>query len=363
MPASFFRLLALRPVGSIARYCPRMVRSPRRNRCLSVQIWCAASLPSGSFSAVLRLSASCPRPGSTPIFPCGGKAGTTFDLELTQSADLDEADRLVFNHPGITAVPKTRDVGGRKEPIPNTFSVTIGANVPSGVYELYAGGLFGLSNPRTFVVGSQSEAREVEPNNDLDRANPLPLNSVVNGTINGETDVDVFRFAGKKGQRFVAFCRAVDIDSRLSPVLELTDESGRRLGYARQEVRHDPLVDAVLPADGTYFLKVRDFLYRGGPEYGYRLSAGSIPHIDFILPPAGVAGSTAKYTLFGRNLPGGEPSTVKVDGHRLEKCEVEITLPATAPLAPRTRRYGRSTREWASSPMSRRRRSANRIPC
>jgi hypothetical protein len=90
----------------------------------------------------------------------------------------------------------------------------------------------------------------------------------------------------------------------------------------------------VLPADGTYFLKVRDFLYRGGAEYGYRLSAGSIPHIDFILPPAGVAGSTAKYTLFGRNLPGGEPSSVKVDGHRLEKCEVEITLPATAPLAP-----------------------------
>ena len=68
------------------------------------------------------------------IFPCGGKAGTTFDLELTRSEDLDEADRLVFNHPGIAAVPKTRDAAGRKEPIPNTFSVTIAPNVPSGVY-------------------------------------------------------------------------------------------------------------------------------------------------------------------------------------------------------------------------------------
>ncbi|HEV8067957.1 MAG TPA: hypothetical protein VGP76_09475 [Planctomycetaceae bacterium] len=268
------------------------------------------------------------------IFPGGGKAGTTFDLELTRSEDLDEADRLVFNHPGITAVPKTRDAAGRKESIPNTFSVTIAANVPSGVYELYAGGLFGLSNPRTFVVGSQSEAREVEPNNDLDRANPLPLNAVVNGTIGSDTDVDVYRFEGKKGQRFVACCRAADIDSRLEPVLELTDSGGRRLGYARQELRRDPLVDAVLPADATYFLKVHDLTYRGGPEYVYRLAAGSIPHIDFLMPPAGIAGSTAKYTLFGRNLPGGEPSEVKVDGHRLEKCEVEITLPAVAPLAP-----------------------------
>jgi hypothetical protein len=309
-----------------------MFRSPRPTLRLrlgyaTAAAICLACLPSA-------VCAQLPQARLYAVFPCGGKAGTTFDLELTHSTDLDEADRLVFNHPGITAVPRTHDVGGRQEPIPNTFTVTVGANVPSGVYELYAGGLFGLSNPRTFVVGTQSEAREVEPNNDLDRANLLPLNSVVNGTINGETDVDVYRFAGKKGQRLVAFCRAADIDSRLSPVLELTDEAGRRLGYARQEVRHDPLVDAVLPADAAYFLKVRDFLYRGGPDYGYRLSAGSIPHIDFILPPAGVAGSTAKYTLFGRNLPGGEPSAVKVDGRPLEKCEVEITLPATAPLAP-----------------------------
>src|SRR5580704_13195299 len=311
-----------------------MVRSTRRNRCFSVQPWCAAACALWLVHCASPAFAQLPQARLYSIFPGGGKAGTTFDLELTRSEDLDEADRLVFNHPGITAVPKTRDAAGRKESTPNTFSVTIAPNVPSGVYELYAGGLFGLSNPRTFIVGSQSEAREVEPNNDLDRANPLPLNATINGAIGADTDVDVYRFEGKKGRRFVAFCRAADLDSRLSPVLELTDDAGRRLAHARQELRRDPLVDAVLPADATYFLKVHDLTYRGGPEYVYRLSAGSIPHIDFIMPPAGVAGSTAKYTLFGRNLPGGEPSTVAVDGHRLEKCEVEITLPATAPLAP-----------------------------
>jgi hypothetical protein len=311
-----------------------MFWSPRCCRAVRLRRYCA--LATGLWLLVCGSTAHAQLPQARlySIFPCGGQVGTTFDLELTRSEDLDEADHLVFNHPGITAAPKTREAAGRKEPIPNTFVVTIRPDVPSGVYELYAGGLFGLSSPRTFVVGSQPEIREVEPNNDLDHHNALPLGSIVNGTVSAETDVDVYRFAGKKGQRLVAFCRAADLDSRLAPVLELTDDGGRRLGYARQELRKDPLVDAVLPADANYFLKVHDSTYRGGPEYVYRLSAGSIPHIDFIMPPAGVAGSTARYTLFGRSLPGGEPSGVKVDGHVLEKSEVDITLPAAAPLAP-----------------------------
>jgi hypothetical protein len=306
----------------------------RQNSASRLRGYCVAIVAIGVTLCASTAVAQLPQSRLYSIFPCGGKAGTTVEVELTHSADLDEANRLVFNHPGITAVAKTRDVGGHPEPVANAFTVTIAADVPSGAYEMYAGGLFGLSNPRTFVVGSHTEAREVEPNNDLDRANLLPWNGTVNGTIGSEADVDVYRFTGKKGQRLVAFCRAADLDSRLSPALELTDEAGHRLGYARQEVRQDPVADAVLPADATYFLKVYDFQYRGGPEYGYRLTAGSIPHIDFIMPPAGVAGSTAKYTLFGRNLPGGEPSGVKSEGHSLEKCEVEITLPAIAPTAP-----------------------------
>jgi hypothetical protein len=305
--------------------------SPCRNRCCTrLSSACALLVVLSASTALAQL----PQARLYAIFPCGGKAGTTFDLELARSEDLDEADRLLFNHPGIAAAPKTRDVGGRKELIPNTFSVTIAPDVPSGLYEVRASGLYGLSNPRIFVVGSQPETREVEPNNGFDRSNELPLGTIVNATIGGETDVDVYRLVGKKGQRFVAFCRAADLDSRLEPVLELTDEGGRRLAHARQELHRDPVVDAVLPADATYYLKVHDFLYRGGPDYVYRLSAGSIPHIDFIMPPAGVAGSTAKYTLFGRNLPGGEPAGIKIDGRPLEKCEVEITLPLSAPIAP-----------------------------
>jgi hypothetical protein len=268
------------------------------------------------------------------IFPCGGKAGSTVELSLTTVADLDEADHLLFNHPGITAVPKTEKVGGHEKPVPNVFEVTIRPDVPTGIYEVCAGGLFGLSNPRVFVVGSQDEVRESEPNNDPEKANELIFGRIVNGTLGTATDVDCFRFRGKRGQHIVALCRASDLDSRLSPALEISGPDGRRLAYAREELRHDPAVDVVLPEDGAYVVKVHDFLFRGGPEYVYRLAVGMFPHIDFIMPPAGVAGTTGHFTLFGHNLPRGKPAGLSSEGRPLEKLDVAISLPSVPPIAP-----------------------------
>lgn len=297
-------------------------------------ILCLASAAFFALVGAMPAFAQLPQARLYSIFPCGGKAGTTVELTLTSFADLDECDRLLFTHPGITAVPKLQNVGGHNKAVPNAFEVTIRPDVPSGIYEVYAGGLFGLSNPRLFVVGSQTESRESEPNNDADTPNELVQNQIVNGTIGAPTDVDVFRFQGKRGEHLVATCRAADLDSRLSAVMELSTPDGRRLAYAREELRQDPMLDAVLPDDGSYLIKVHDFLFRGGPEYGYRLSAGVLPYIDYVMPPAGVAGTTGQFTLFGRNLPGGRPAGVTVEGRPLEKLDVAISLPSVPPIAP-----------------------------
>ena len=67
-------------------------------------------------------------------------------------------------------------------------------------HEVRAAGLFGMSNPRTFVVGSRVEAAEVEPNDTPEKPMPLELEKVINGRSDKETDVDFFKFAGKKDQ-------------------------------------------------------------------------------------------------------------------------------------------------------------------
>jgi hypothetical protein len=90
----------------------------------------------------------------------------------------------------------------------------------------------------------------------------------------------------------------------------------------------DPFIDATLPGDGDYFIKVHDALYRNGSGYHYRLSIGAQPHLDFVFPPAGLPGSNEQYTVYGTNLPGGTPSDVSVDGAALETAQVRIAIPA-----------------------------------
>lgn len=280
----------------------------------------AAMCPSAAFAQL-------PQTRVYAVYPMGSQVGQSFDLTLTSGADLEEMSKLLFSHPGITAVQKMQDVNGKPQPVGNVFTVTIAANVPPGRYEVRAVGFFGISNPRTFQVGTRAEIAEVEPNNAVEQATPIALEQTVNGKMNGATDVDWFKFTGKAGQRVLGELYARRLDSRFDGTLELYDAAGRRLTMARNNVQRDPLLDITLPADGDYLLKVYDFVYGGGEEYGYRLTLTAGPHIDFVMPPAGVPGTTGQFTLYGRNLPGGQPADVLSQGKPLQKLAVSIPVP------------------------------------
>jgi hypothetical protein len=267
------------------------------------------------------------------VFPPGAKQGATVDVTIA-GEDLEKAAALHFSNPGITAVQKTQapalgETG--PQPTPNQFTVTIAPEVQPGLYEVRASGKYGVSNPRAFVVGTRNELIEKEPNDASSQATDVPLGTVVNGQSNGANDQDFFQFTAKAGQRVILDCQAYRIDSRMDPSLVLYDPGGKELDRSRDMNRRDPLIDFTAPADGTYFVEVHDFLYAGNGEHFYRLSIGSDAYIDFIHPPAGVPGSNETYTLYGRNLPGGQPSDViGVDGKPLESLQVQIPVPADA---------------------------------
>jgi hypothetical protein len=263
--------------------------------------------------------AQLPQTRLNAVFPPGGQAGTTFDVSITSGTDLEEVQRLVFNHPGISAAAKPATN--------NQFSVSIASDVPPGLYEVRCLGLWGISNPRYFAVGVRPERMETEPNNTREQATPLEVNVTVNGKMNGGTDIDFYKVSLKAGQRLIGEFLGKRIDSRIDGAVEVYDTSGRRLAFARNNVQRDPLLDFTPPADGDYFLRVFDFVYAGGEEYAYRFTLHTGPYVDFIFPPAGVAGSTASYTLYGRNLPGGQPAGFAVGGKPLEKVTVDVALP------------------------------------
>ncbi len=158
----------------------------------------------------------------------------------------------------------------------------------------------------------------------------MPLNCSITGTISTPTDVDYYLFEGKKGQRVVVSCLASSIDSKLQPQIQLYTRAGSPLGFNRDYQGTDALLDATLPADGEYYVRVISFTYTlGGPEYFYRLSISTAPWIDAVFPPMVEPGKETKVTVYGRNLPGGvlDPSAV-IDGKVLESATVTVKPPA-----------------------------------
>lgn len=285
------------------------------------------------------VQAQAPLPPSLPdarlawIFPAGGKSGTSFDVTV-RGDDLDDAGQLLFDDPGITSAPKVAEPGlGQTGPQPVTgaFTVTIKPEVKPGVYEVRVLGRYGVSTPRAFVVGSLPEMNETEPNNALKQANLVPLGSVVNGVCD-ETMRDYFKFAARKGERIIIDCQAFRIDSRLDGTLVLYDSAGRELDRDRNTNRSDPMIDLTVPQDGEYAVALYDHVYGYYTVQGecfYRLSISTAPYLDYIFPPAGLPGSNGQYTVYGRNLPGGQPAPgMSVGGKQLEKLTVNIALPA-----------------------------------
>ena len=277
--------------------------------------------------------AQLPTPDVARLRPAAAKAGETLNVALYGS-NLDELKALRFTHPRITAQRVTKppaDFFTEPQPQGSSFLVTVANHVPPGIYEARAVSYLGISTARAFLVApaDSNEVLETGDHSTRETAMAVEVNSVVNGEVPGR-GIDWFRFQAKAGQRVLLELHAERIDSRLDGQLIVYDTKGREVARNRDTFGRDSFLEVSSQGDAEYFVAVSDILYRGGPEYFYRLGISTKPYIDFIDPPVGAAGSTETYTLFGRNLPGGKLSDISLDGHRLESLQVQITLPDVA---------------------------------
>jgi hypothetical protein len=300
-----------------------MTRAPRLGLSLTYLLSAAVLLSAAAARGQL------PTAELTSAFPMGGKLATSVDVTIS-GANLEDVTSLQFSHPGLSATPKMGPGGPNgkpPQPLANQFTVSISASVPVGVYEVRAVGKYGISNPRAFVVGNLTEVDGKQAGATAIAAKEVPLESTINGQASGER-ADFFRIAAKKDQRVLIESWAHRLDSKMDPAVVLLDPSGHEIARGKERQHRDILVDFRVPTDGNYTVKVYDFLYKGGGEYFYRLDVSTAPHVDFIMPPAGLAGTKSHYTIYGRNLPGGAPSDYKTDdGKPLEKIETDISLP------------------------------------
>ena len=247
----------------------------------------------------------------TSIFPVGCQVGSEAEVQV-HGVDLDGALGLHFSHPGITAEPIS---AGKPR-----FKVRVAADVPVGVYEVRFAGALGLSNPRLFAVGSLSESSSPASNTSRETAFALEENSVVNGIAVSRQSV-WFKVKAGKGQRLLLRVSAAALDSRLNPVVLLRNSAGERLARGND----NGLIDFTAALDGEYLVQIHDATYGGGADYFFRLENSGSPHVDFVSPPVVPSFADSEVTLYGRELPGSEPSDLQaVDGVFLERLTVKF---------------------------------------
>lgn len=188
-----------------------------------------------------------------------------------------------------------------------TAELTIAPDAQIGTREIRIVGKNGSSTAWPFEITDVPDTIETEANNDTESANVIQLPIIVNGVINSGGDEDFYSFEGLKGERCVFNVKAYRYNNLsqqfFNPTIALYDSQGTELARSNGFFSLDPLIDHTLPDDGTYFLRIKDLLYRGNPDSVYRLIIGVVPYNTYIYPTGGKIGTKIQTTIGGENLP------------------------------------------------------------
>ncbi|MBX3452612.1 MAG: PPC domain-containing protein [Planctomycetaceae bacterium] len=195
------------------------------------------------------------------------------------------------------------------------------------------------------------------PNNEIATAVDLgELPVTVAGRIESENDLDCYRFTAKKGEAFSFEIVARRLSSDLDSYLRFLDANGKVQRETDDITIHTELTSDswlenwVAPADGDYFVEVRDVHLRGGPRFTYVLNVDrATPYFQLVMDDAKTQltpgssnvmfiralkknGFDAEIELLIDNLP---PGIEAVTGRILKGATdgaIVLTAPADAPL-------------------------------
>jgi hypothetical protein len=261
-------------------------------RILASLLLCTAL--SGGASRGLAQLVVLPAPRLLTVFPMGVQVGTS--IEVTIAGDnIDEDPKLVFSTPKLSAEPKRDEKGGV---VKNQFVVQAAADAPQGLHEARLLTRLGISSARCFSVGGLQEVARTKSNTTADTALELAPGTVCNAFTTARS-IDFYTFKAAKGARLLLDCSTTGIDSRLTPVLLLSDAEGRELLAERRT----GFIDFTAPADGKYTLKVHGLTYQGGAENFYRLA------LSEVAPGKPVKRQPVTHAVSGASVPKINPAT------------------------------------------------------
>jgi len=156
---------------------------------------------------------------------------------------------------------------------------------------------------------------EKEPNNQFDQANDLTLPALVHGRLQALGDTDVFALTAAKGDAWTIKTSSAGLDFPADLVLDVLNEKSVLIKSIDDTGSPDPTYVFTAPADGRYFLSLRDVAGRGGEEFVYSM------HIGKASPSISAQVVTASLIL-----QAGETATLPVTVTRSGGFDAEVEL-------------------------------------
>lgn len=229
--------------------------------------------------------------------PRGGQRGTEVKVTLTGTR-LEDMDKVVFHKPGIVA-KDVKAIDSRK--VEATFVISKDCEI--GEHYMRLLGKSGFSYVRNFWVGQFPEVDEVEPNDEFEKPQVIPINSTVNGSAKPE-EVDYYQVAVKKGQRISVEMQALRINNirnsvAMDPYVAILNKDRFEMAVSDDSalLKQESVVSVIAPEDGNYIIEVRDASYQGRGYY--RAFISTSPRPLGIYPAGGKAGTEVDFTFLG----------------------------------------------------------------
>ena len=135
-----------------------------------------------------------------------------------------------------------------------------------------------LSNPVSVFASTLPTVTEAAGENNVpEKAQPITIPAGISGRIEAESDIDYYSFDAKKGETFAVEVVARRLQSTLDSLVRITNDKSGTLaenddGRAGRLTISDSSIETwTAPADGKFFVEIRDLHLRGGPEFVYFL--------------------------------------------------------------------------------------------
>ena len=247
-------------------------------------------LPAAAFAA---------EPTLTHLSPVAGQQGTTVSVAVAGKSD-PWPPQVWVDAPGITFnAAKTK----------GKFDVEIAKDAAPGPHLVRLFNEQGASAPRFFIVSSEPELLETEPNDDFKSPQKIAsLPATISGRLDKAGDVDSFVVSLKKGETLTVWVEAYVLASTFDGLLRIVDPSGTQLAFNHDGRTLDPFLAWKAPRDGTFIVQLMGFVYPATSGVGMTGGEGCIYRLHLTTAAVSQAALRPGAAKVGAELAEQEPN-------------------------------------------------------